>query len=283
MIKILKFKEIFNNGALFHIANTTFFGFEKYALHSHDFHEFIIVEEGILKHTINNHIEELKTHTLYLIKPSDIHSISNSSRSEKVKIINFAVMNSAFYKSIKYLDIDKSNIANKTIIPTELWASFKYAIVELNNLQNSNKNNKKFIDILTKNLINSLLIRLSINTKKAENNVPLWLITAREKMLESNNIQQGLSKFISVSNRTQEHLNRSMKKYYGITPTIFINELRLQYASRLLVSTNFNIESIMYKSGFENMSHFSRLFKKYFNTTPSKFRFKSNMIYNNLH
>lgn len=37
-----------------------------------------------------------------------------------------------------------------------------------------------------------------------------------------------------VSQVSSEHLSRTFRKYYGITPTEFVNGLRLDYAAMLI-------------------------------------------------
>jgi two-component system response regulator YesN len=46
----------------------------------------------------------------------------------------------------------------------------------------------------------------------------------------------------------------------------------MEKASHLLSETNEKIHEISRKSGYVNPSHFSRVFKKYFNMTPDEYR-----------
>ena len=52
----------------------------------------------------------------------------------------------------------------------------------------------------------------------------------------------------------------------------FISELRLQYASKLLITTDLSIGQIMAKAGFSNASVFSRYFSRKFQISPSQYR-----------
>lgn len=52
----------------------------------------------------------------------------------------------------------------------------------------------------------------------------------------------------------------------------YVNELRLNHAAMLLVTTDSPIIEIASKSGFNNLSNFNRAFKMYFNKTPSTYR-----------
>lgn len=52
----------------------------------------------------------------------------------------------------------------------------------------------------------------------------------------------------------------------------FVNDLRLEYASKLLVTTDLSITDIMTKAGFSNASVFSRYFSRKYQITPTQYR-----------
>ena len=77
---------------------------------------------------------------------------------------------------------------------------------------------------------------------------------------------------VELSGKSQEHLSRSVKKYYGVTLSEFVNELRLNYAVNLITNTNLKITDICYESGFGNLASFYTLFQKSYGKSPKKFR-----------
>jgi len=56
--------------------------------------------------------------------------------------------------------------------------------------------------------------------------------------------------------------------------TDFVNELRLNYAAKMLTNTNINVAEIAFDSGFNNLSNFNRIFKKWRGFTPHQWRKK---------
>jgi AraC-like DNA-binding protein len=52
----------------------------------------------------------------------------------------------------------------------------------------------------------------------------------------------------------------------------YLNELRIGYACKLLMSDNLQISQICYESGFNNVSNFNRSFKKITGLTPSNYQ-----------
>jgi AraC-like DNA-binding protein len=73
---------------------------------------------------------------------------------------------------------------------------------------------------------------------------------------------------------------RYFKKITGKTFTRFVNEYRLVHASKLLVEKPTSITDICYESGFNNFSHFNKLFKEFTGKSPSEYRKKSKHFVN---
>ncbi|MCG8579420.1 MAG: AraC family transcriptional regulator [Bacteroidales bacterium] len=73
-------------------------------------------------------------------------------------------------------------------------------------------------------------------------------------------------------NMTVVSFSRLIKQRTGKSFVDFTNEIRLGYATRLLIETNKSIGEICYSCGFNNISNFNRIFKKKQNYTPSEFR-----------
>ena len=63
----------------------------------------------------------------------------------------------------------------------------------------------------------------------------------------------------------------------GTTPGKYQNIMRLNMSCELLISTNCYVSDIAYKCGFSDPMYYSRIFKKFYNITPSQFRNKKQM------
>jgi AraC-like DNA-binding protein len=64
---------------------------------------------------------------------------------------------------------------------------------------------------------------------------------------------------------------RYMKKTTKFTYTDFVNQYRVQYAKKLLIQDK-NVTETCFESGFESLSYFNRIFKKWTGESPSSFR-----------
>ncbi|MBT8317605.1 MAG: helix-turn-helix transcriptional regulator [Lutibacter sp.] len=65
---------------------------------------------------------------------------------------------------------------------------------------------------------------------------------------------------------------RYFKKVTGKTFTLFVNEFRIVHATKLLAENPMSITDVCFESGFNNFSHFNKLFKQITGKTPLKYR-----------
>ena len=65
---------------------------------------------------------------------------------------------------------------------------------------------------------------------------------------------------------------RYFKKISRKTFTKFVNEYRVVHASKLLAETSMSITEVSFESGFNNFSHFNKLFKEFTGKSPSAYR-----------
>lgn len=89
------------------------------------------------------------------------------------------------------------------------------------------------------------------------------------KNLEKEILPTNLAENLNVSLR---QLQRQFKEETNATPTDFIRKIKLEEAAKRLVVGNHTIAEIAYSVGFSDPAYFSRIFKKYFDKTPSEFQ-----------
>jgi AraC-like DNA-binding protein len=81
-----------------------------------------------------------------------------------------------------------------------------------------------------------------------------------------------LEEIAAEVNMTIPAFCRYFKKLSGKTFTRFVNEFRIVHACKLLSEMPSSITDICYESGFNNFSHFNRLFRKITGKSPSEYR-----------
>jgi AraC-like DNA-binding protein len=76
----------------------------------------------------------------------------------------------------------------------------------------------------------------------------------------------------NVANMSTTSFCRYFKNRTNKTVMRFINEIRIGYAHKMLVETQYNVEHICYECGFKNVSNFYEQFQKITGKSPFKYR-----------
>ncbi len=89
-----------------------------------------------------------------------------------------------------------------------------------------------------------------------------------------NHLDQPLSldQVASFSGMTPNSFCRWFKKSVRRSFISYLNTARIERACKYLVETDWKVSQIAYKTGFENISHFNRVFKKLRQQSPSHYR-----------
>ena len=77
---------------------------------------------------------------------------------------------------------------------------------------------------------------------------------------------------MNIFHYNEEYLGRLFKKETHMSFSDYVSKQRIERAKRLLIETNDSVVSIAVKVGFNNVTYFNRVFKKYLNMTPLEFR-----------
>ncbi|HTE29983.1 MAG TPA: AraC family transcriptional regulator [Chryseolinea sp.] len=81
-----------------------------------------------------------------------------------------------------------------------------------------------------------------------------------------------LEEFARLCARSLSGFKQEFRDIYQISPGKWLQEKRLEYSHYLLETTTENIDGICLASGFENRSHFIRVFKNKYGVTPGKLK-----------
>ena len=125
-----------------------------------------------------------------------------------------------------------------------------------------------FFDILS-NPANAGLLAY-VNSLSDQHKPPL------HEIMEANfNYNLSLTDFARMTQRSLATFKRDFIEIYHTTPGKWLTQKRLEYAQLLLNTSKKNVNEIAYDSGFENATHFSRVFKEKFGSSPLRYRKKS--------
>jgi AraC-like DNA-binding protein len=87
-----------------------------------------------------------------------------------------------------------------------------------------------------------------------------------------------LEEYARLCHMSLSTFKKSFKQHYKTTPGIWLQQRKLDHASQQVLNTDLNINQISLECGFEDTSHFIRLFKQKYHLTPLQFRHQHSKI-----
>lgn len=251
--------------------------------HCHSFFEVFLTVSGVLTHHINGVTEQLSEGCLVFIRPDDIHYYSYDTANTPAKFINLSFSIETAESIFSFLsdsfpskDLLTCKMPPKIFLNSVDKKLFKAQIGSLNSL---NWKDKKALNLRMKALLTDIFVKQFCNiSKDTGHNLPMWFSHFLAEMEHPENFSQGTEHMVKISGKSREYLARCFKKYLGTSPSEYINEIRINYASNLLLRTNSSMLDICYDCGFQSTSNFYRVFKKKHGISPTEFmkKYKTN-------
>ena len=253
-----------------HVKNET----ERFVPHCHDYYEIFLMIKGKALHSINGKINEIEEGSLIFIRKDDEHDYK--SVDGPFEFTNLAFSENTLNQLFEYLG---DGFLSERLVLSEYPPEVKLTdnetkklylkLAELNTVNFSDSAKLKF---KMRKLLCDIFADYFENSADADSEIPFWLENAYRKMRDPKNFIVGKDRFFDLAGKTREHTTRCMKKYYGVTPTDYVNELRLSYAANLLMSSNLNATEICYECGFQNVSWFYSEFAARFGVPPGRYK-----------
>ena len=71
---------------------------------------------------------------------------------------------------------------------------------------------------------------------------------------------------------SEGHLCRLFRSVTGMTLTDYLNLYRISVSADLLIQNRYSIIEVAGMTGFNNISYFNKIFRRYMHMTPTQFR-----------
>jgi len=81
-----------------------------------------------------------------------------------------------------------------------------------------------------------------------------------------------LEEYAKLCHRSLSSFKREFQAHFDESPGKWLLQRRLDYSAKLLLNSQMNVTEIAFESGFEDVSHFSRVFKERFGVPPLSYR-----------
>ena len=250
-------------------------------LHYHNYWEVFLILDGALAHNINNHSMLLQKRDLFIIRPKDAH-VFLRYRNHSSQHINLMITDSALYSML--------NAINPALY-MQLLCQPNYIRTTLTEAQYARMN--EHIDTLYKpsalplpSVIKFLILEAiensylngSIHSEDiAANTMPDWLTGLLDRMHSPNNMGATFRELCDPINFSQVHINRMFKQYMNETIGNYFQTVKMDYAAKLLETTDFSVLEISSRIGYSSLSHFIHVFKERFKSSPKEYRRMTNL------
>ena len=210
---------------------------------------------------------------MVFVRPEDQHFFSRKDKGT-VQFFNLAFAEDQFVRAMELArqctpQVADLPLADKVVLPHELS---RLLLRRMKWLRDVNK----WVPLAVQEaegitLLAELIVLFTVGSGNAHI-VPFWLRKACDAMYLPENLAAGIPRLVELSGKTQEHVTRSMRKYMGQTPSSFVNAIRLERVAEALTATERPVFDIMLDVGFQNTSHFNKLFKDKYQMSPRKYR-----------
>lgn len=78
--------------------------------------------------------------------------------------------------------------------------------------------------------------------------------------------------YADLCHRSLSAFKRDFQQIYNETPGRWIMKRRVERAANILANSNQSVSQIAFETGFEDLSHFSRVFKKFIGKNPTEYK-----------
>ncbi|KOF57789.1 MULTISPECIES: AraC family transcriptional regulator [Clostridium] len=246
--------------------------------HSHDFLEFSYMLSGETSYIVNDNIYNVKKGQLMVFNPGVYHS----------EIVNK-------YESLNEIHIGFNNINIRSFSPNHITKEnflgifnfqrygkdFENCCIEILKEQS---NHKDGYELMLKILSTKLLVMFLRETYFEESrkkicdyhfefsqksNIVKEIIAYMNKNYMNNISLYKISKNMYLS---PVYISKIFKEETGVSPINYLIKIRLEKAKALLKDTTLTVKTIAKSVGYDDAYYFSKLFKKYYNISPSRYK-----------
>ena len=274
-VRRFKLSNYINADESFHFARKRLDRKAPAYLHDHDYYEVFLVERGRTRHFLRHTVETLEPGALVFMRPDDAHAFQALGDGNCVISNVMFRADTADHLGQRYgAEFAGRFFWHASDAPdrhTLVGPRVERAINSMLELQSAHRSLSRIEEFLL-----NLITRVVDYTALLPATAPKWLGEACLASRSPEVFREGAAGFVAVAGRGHEHVCREMQRHLGVSPTAFVNRLRMEHAAMLLGASGSPVEDIARACGIENLSHFYRLFRQHYGNTPRKYRIQHN-------
>lgn len=257
---------------------------EKSTWHYHNNFEISFITEGSGKRIVADSIEEFQPGDLAFIGRdlphvwiADKETITQSNRTLEMVFLQFTpnVLSSQLLILPEFSNIKRAlEMSERGIqIVGQTLNEVSEIMLQLPYLKSFDRMLHFFMlmDIIGKSKTNVQLaskkylkMRFTTGNKRIE--------TLHEYLMNHYREEVDLKRLADLVNMAEGSLCRFFKMNMGLTVFEYLNKIKAEFACKLLMDPDLSIMEVCFDSGFNNLSHFNKQFKKNTGVRPSEYR-----------
>ncbi len=258
---------------------------EKSVWHYHNHYEISFITEGSGKRIVADSIEEFQPGDLVFLGRNLPHSwISNkerllSNRTLEMVYLQFKanVLQPSLLALPEFVHVKRAlELSDRGIqIVDQTLNEVSEIMLQLPYLKSFDRMLHFFrmMDIIGQSDSN---IRLASEEymKKRFNPANKRIAAIHDYLMNNYNEEINLRKLAELVSMAEGSLCRFFKEAMGMTLFEYLNQLKVEFACKYLMYIDLSILEVCYDSGFNNLSHFNKQFRKITGFTPTEYRQK---------
>ncbi|MCK9399448.1 MAG: AraC family transcriptional regulator [Bacteroidales bacterium] len=253
--------------------------------HYHDFVEIVIIIDGQGVQVVEAHEYLVSAGDVFVLQGNQSHYFKEAGKvdivnvmfeeTKKINLIPDRIKQLEGYNALFILEPnyrERDHFKNKLKLNREELAKIESII---NEMFQEMQNREEGYDIILRNRFQELIVLLCRHYTKIGSTEARSLIRIGKviEFLENNPDRKIYIKdMASLANMSVRNFQRNFVRALGLSPINYLIQVRLQRARKLLRETDLKIMDIADITGFTDISHFIKCFKKYFKVTPYKYR-----------
>lgn len=254
-----------------------------YPIHNHVVQELNFVEHAKgVKRIVGDSAEVIDDFDLVLITSPDLEHVweQNRCRSEEIREItiqfDFDMSEDGFFGRNPFFSIRKMmNEARKGLcFPLDAIMRVYPLLDSLSTVKDGFYAVQQFLAILyelskchgARTLASSSYAKIAVEDDSRR------ILKVKNFISENYRDELRLAALADIAGMSPSAFSRFFKLHTGRNLIDYIIDIRLGYASRMLVDTAESISKISFECGFNNLSNFNRVFKRKKGCSPSEFR-----------
>jgi len=253
--------------------------------HHHDFTEIVIILDGQGIQVVESNEYHVAAGDVFVLQGNQSHYFKDA---RKIDIVNVMFEGNRKFNlipdKIKSLDgynalfilepnyRDRDHFKNKLKLNREALSKLEALI---NGMFEEIQNKEEGYDMILQNRFQELVVLLCRHYNKIGSTEVRSLVRIG-KVIEflENNLDKKIyiTDMADIAYMSVRNFQRTFIRAFGISPINYLIQVRLQKARKLLRESDLEISEISSVTGFTDVSHLIRCFKKYSKTTPYKYR-----------